>query len=204
MCQWQVERFEMGRSHQGQFMALSIKREALCPTGSINWEPMLLPFVFTVCEFSHWWKNDPETQKHASMETHGLWNSLPSWPEQSTNSHALPSKKYLLTVWQVSPTGSCLDTRTPAGSIVSGNCRAFGDVGSFWERWGDYGEAIGGYADFLAWVKLPAPWCSCASCPLRRSHCRGWSSLTTMPPLQILKWLWNHEPKQCFPPSTVW
>lgn len=87
-------------------------------------------------------ENDMETQKHASMETHALWNSLPSWPEQSTNSHDLPSKKYLLTVWQMSPTGSCLDTWTPAGSIVSGNCRAFGDVGSFWERWGDYGEAI--------------------------------------------------------------
>lgn len=82
MCQWQVERFEMGRSHQGQFMALSIKREALHPTGSINWEPMLLPFVFTVCEFSHWWKM---TRKLKNLLP---WKHMPSEilypPDQSS------------------------------------------------------------------------------------------------------------------------
>lgn len=174
----------MGRSHQGQFMALSIKREALRPTGSINREPMLLPFVFTVCEFSHWWKM---TRKRKNMLS---WKHTPSEilfpPDQSS----LPTAMLFLLrntflqfdrcplqarVWTLGLQLVVLfrETAEPLG------------MQGLSER--DEMTMERPYADFLTWVKLPAPWCSCARCPLRLSHCRGRSSPTTMPPLLLLK-----------------
>lgn len=162
----------MGRLHQGQFMALSIKREALHPTGSINWEPMLLPFVFNVCEFSIWRKM---TRKFENMLP---WKHMPSEILFPPNQSSLPTAMLFLlrnTFLQFDRcplTGSCLDTRTPAGSIVSGNCRALGcrvflgEMGWLWRgHWRmcwllDLGQAPCSLVQLckLSPKTLPLPW----------------------------------------------